>query len=222
MKGFTALAALALLTGVAGQAHADDGNIDKVNGAIEIQARQHAGTLSTVNGAIRLDNGAVVKTAHTVNGSIRSGDGVSTAGISTVNGAIQMGADNRVDGKVHAVNGSITLGHGTRVSGHVANVNGHIDIRGATLQDGLETTAGSIDIGRGSHVDGGLVVNKPSHGWFHFGHSQPPVVVIGPGAVVKGTLDFRREVKLYVSKDASIGPVKGARPIRFSGEHPQM
>ena len=45
-------------------------------------------------------------------------------------------------------------------------------------------------------------------------------VVIGPGAVVKGTLKFQREVKLYVSDRATIGPVEGATVNKFSGEHP--
>jgi len=45
-------------------------------------------------------------------------------------------------------------------------------------------------------------------------------VVIGPGAVVKGTLSFQREVKLYVSDRATIGPVEGATVNKFSGEHP--
>jgi len=37
---------------------ADDDDIDKVNGAIEIAAEQKAGDLSTVNGSIRIHAGA--------------------------------------------------------------------------------------------------------------------------------------------------------------------
>ena len=44
--------------------------------------------------------------------------------------------------------------------------------------------------------------------------------MIGPGAVVKGTLKFKREVKLYVSDRATIGPVEGATVNKFTGEHP--
>jgi hypothetical protein len=44
--------------------------------------------------------------------------------------------------------------------------------------------------------------------------------VIGPGAAVKGTLRFKREVKLYVSDRATIGPVEGATAIKFTGDRP--
>ena len=49
---------------------------------------------------------------------------------------------------------------------------------------------------------------------------RPPHVVIGPHAVVQGTLEFRREVVLEVSDSAQIGPVKGATPITFHGDTP--
>ena len=53
-------------------------------------------------------------------------------------------------------------------------------------------------------------------------HRELPArgVVIGPGAVVQGTLKFEREVKLLVSDRAKIGVVEGATAIKFSGEHP--
>jgi len=44
--------------------------------------------------------------------------------------------------------------------------------------------------------------------------------VIGPHAVVQGTLEFRRDVVLQVSDSAQIGPVKGATPVKFSGQQP--
>ena len=43
----------------------------------------------------------------------------------------------------------------------------------------------------------------------------------GPGAVVDGVLEFEHEVKLYVSESATIGEVKGATPVRFSGDKPE-
>ena len=56
--------------------------------------------------------------------------------------------------------------------------------------------------------------------FFGFGRSQLPQVVIGPGAIVKGKLRFRQEVKLYVSDQATIDPVEGATVTKFSGAHP--
>jgi hypothetical protein len=37
---------------------------------------------------------------------------------------------------------------------------------------------------------------------------------------VQGTLQFKREVELYVSDSATIGTVDGATPQKFSGDQP--
>jgi hypothetical protein len=89
---------------------------------------------------------------------------------------------------------------------------------GAHVAGGLGTVAGDITVGANSRVEGGILVDK-SRGWFS-GNSRTPVVVIGPHAVVQGTLEFRREVVLKVSDSAQIGPVKGATPVKFSGATP--
>jgi len=49
---------------------------------------------------------------------------------------------------------------------------------------------------------------------------RPPRVVVGPGSVIGGTLEFERPVRLYVSDRATIGPVKGATAVKFSGDRP--
>ena len=90
----------------------------------------------------------------------------------------------------------------------------------AHVAGGIETVGGDITIGADSHVEGGILVDKPG-GWFNFNsNSRLPRVVIGPHAVVQGTLEFRREVVLQVSDSAQIGPVKGATPVKFSGDAP--
>jgi cytoskeletal protein CcmA (bactofilin family) len=121
---------------------------------------------------------------------------------------------------VDTVNGSITLDRGAVVAGRASNVNGTIHLDGAHVGGGLETVAGDIEVGADSRVEGGILVDKPNNGWFHFGTTRTPRVVIGPGAVVKGTLEFRREVDLYVSDRATIGEVKGATVHKFSGDQP--
>jgi hypothetical protein len=45
-----------------------------------------------------------------------------------------------------------------------------------------------------------------------------PTIIIGPDAVVSGTLHFEREVNLYVSSRAKIGLVEGATPNAFLGD----
>ncbi|MEI7035398.1 hypothetical protein [Fulvimonas yonginensis] len=197
---------------------AGDDDIDKVNGTARVEAGQHAGDVSTVNGAVRVGDNATVREASTVNGSIELGTHVQAASVGTVNGAVTVGADSRIQGKVEAVNGSIRLARNVDVGGRVSNVNGQIALDGAHVAGGLETVGGDIEVGAGSRVEGGILVDKPG-GWFHF-EGRPPHVVIGPHAVVQGTLEFRRDVVLEVSDSAQIGPVKGATPVKFSGDRP--
>jgi cytoskeletal protein CcmA (bactofilin family) len=105
------------------------------------------------------------------------------------------------------------------VSGRLSTVNGAIQLDAAHVGGGIETTNGDIEIGPNSRVEGGILVEE-DHSWFSFGTPKIPRVVIGPGAVVKGTLRFKREIKLYVSDRATIGAVEGATANKFSGEHP--
>ena len=91
----------------------------------------------------------------------------------------------------------------------------------ATVNGGISTVNGNIDIGANSHVRGGIVVHKPSTGFFQWwSDSDKPRVVVGPGSVVEGTMRFERAVRLYVSDTATIGQVTGATPVKFSGVQP--
>lgn len=210
------LAALAL--GLPLLATARDNDIDKVNGTVQVEAGQQAGDVSTVNGAVHIAGGASVHKASTVNGSVELGDKAQASELGTVNGAVSMGSASRVSGEVNTVNGSIRLAQGADVGGKLGNVNGGIVLDNAHVAGGIETVGGDITVGANSHVEGGILVDKPS-GWFS-SNSRTPVVVIGPHAVVQGTLEFRREVVLKVSDSAQIGPVKGATPVKFSGATP--
>jgi hypothetical protein len=87
----------------------------------------------------------------------------------------------------------------------------------AHVAGGIGTVSGDITVGANSRVEGGILVDK-SHSWFSNSHT--PVIVIGPHAVVQGTLEFKREVVLKVSDSAQIGPVKGATAVKFSGATP--
>lgn len=212
------LFALALLLPLA--AAASDNAIDKVNGSVRIHAGQSVGDASTVNGDVDAGNGAHLRKADTVNGSITLGERATASALTTVNGGISLDKGARVSGEVQAVNGRIELAPGAEVGGHLSNVNGRIELAAAHVAGGLETVAGDIDVGANARVEGGILVDQPNGGWFHFGQSRPPHVVIGPHAVVQGTLEFRREVVLKVSDSAQIGPVKGATPVRFGGDRP--
>jgi predicted acyltransferase (DUF342 family) len=214
----TVLITAALALGLPLLATAQDSDIDKVNGSVRVEAGQHAGAVSTVNGAVHIADGAVVRKASTVNGSIDLGDKAQAGEISTVNGGISLGDGSHISGEVSATNGGIHLARGAEVGGKLDNVNGSITLDGAHVAGGISTVSGDITVGANSHVEGGILVDKPG-GWFNW-NSHNPLVVIGPHAVVQGTLEFRREVVLKVSDSAQIGPVKGATVVKFSGEMP--
>ncbi|TBR36552.1 MULTISPECIES: hypothetical protein [Dyella] len=198
---------------------AKDNDIDKINGTVRVENGQTAGDVSTVNGAVRIGDNATVEKASTVNGSVELGDKSQAKEISTVNGGASLGAGSRVTGTVETTNGSIRLNRGAEVLGKVSNVNGSINLEGGHVAKGIETVTGDVYVGTDSHVEGGILVDKPS-GWFSSRRNRPVHVVIGPHAVVQGTLDFRREVILHVSDSATIGPVKGATAVKFSGSEP--
>jgi DUF4097 and DUF4098 domain-containing protein YvlB len=226
----------ALMGVIAGCVNADDshskpGNKDSgsaesasetshtVNGSIHVPAGQTKDDLSTVNGSIHVEDNAVVASSETVNGSINIGTHATAGSAHTVNGSITIGAGAHVTHTISAVNGALTLHTGAEVAGAVTNVNGKISLQTAHVGGGINTVNGDIEIGSNSHVEGGIVVQKEHDTfWFmHWGKSRVPRIVIGPGAVVQGTLLFERPVELYVSEQASIGPVSGATAVRFSG-----
>jgi DUF4097 and DUF4098 domain-containing protein YvlB len=191
----------------------------KVMGSIEVGANQHSGDLSTVNGSIRVGEHAVVGHASTVNGSISLARQATASGLGTVNGSIRLAQAVRVTGGVRTVNGALSLDDGADVAGRLANVNGSIHVAAAHVGGLIDTVTGDIELGPNAHVDGGIHVGEDSS-WFHFWPSDNPRVVVGPGSVIGGTLKFEREVTLYVSDRATIGPVEGATAVRYSGALP--
>ena len=185
-------------------------DIDKVNGAISTQAGSEYGELDTVNGGISIASGTRVESASTVNGGIRVAEQASVGSLETVNGGIAVGEGVMVAEGIETVNGGIET------------VNGRIELSGAEVGQGLATVNGDVIVGADSIVRGGILIEKPKGGWFNWGNgkSRKPRVVIGPNAVVEGTLKFEREVELFVHISARVGPIEGATATAFSGEEP--
>ena len=189
-------------------------DVSKVNGSVSADAGQAYGDLETVNGSVSIAAGATVEDASTVNGSITVGDKAQAASLETVNGAIRIGKDVQVRKDVETVNGSIFTDRGTIIGGNVDTVNGAIGLVGTQLAGGIETVNGDITVGIGSHVKGGIKVEKP-RGW-SMKPRRDPRIIIGPNAVVEGPLVFERPVTLYVHTSARIGAVTGATAKPFS------
>lgn len=202
-----------------GDVTADANGANSVNGSIHVPAGTHSKNVGTVNGSIHVDENATVGSADTVNGSIALGAHASADELTTVNGSITLGDGGHVARDITTVNGAMKLGNGAEVGGAVANVNGRIALTGARVAGGLRTVSGDIEVLGGSHVEGGILVKHGGGGLFNFG-SHKPRIVIGPGAVVLGDLHFEREVDLYVSDQATTGPISGASAVRFTGPSP--
>lgn len=192
-------------------------SINKVNGGITIDAGESAGDLSTVNGGIKLEANASAGSIETVNGGIRLEENSRARALESVNGGVRLADGVQIAEGLESVNGAITLLPGSRVGADLENVNGTITLDAAHVGGLLSTTNGSILIGSGSVVEGGLLMREPK-GWNM--ENRPPRVVIGPDAEVRGTLTFEREVRLYVHERARVGRIDGATPQRFSGDTP--
>src|ERR1700730_14226265 len=217
IKSKFALALTGVLIVLAGCDGPDTGNeLKKINGSVHVAAGTAPQAAATVNGDNHIDNNAAVTEANTVNGGIQLGSNATASALNTVNGGISVGSNSHVAKDAASVNGSVTLHDGADVLGSVSNVSGKIELSSAHVGGGIKTVAGDIAIHGPSHVDGGILVEKSTQ-LIHFG-SGVPRVEIGPGATVQGDMRFQREVKLYVSDKATIGPVTGATPIPFTGD----
>ena len=214
---FLALALVASTTFAHDQGDGKD--VSKVNGSIHADSGQAYGDLDTVNGSIRIDAGSTVGNVETVNGAISSEDKAVLASASTVNGAISLGAQTRVEGNVETVNGGITVGKLSELKGsQLSTVNGKIVIFQSNIHGQVSTMNGNITVGSHSHIHGGILVDKPSG--ISWGKPNIPRVLIGPNAVVKGDLVFKRDVELVVHSSAKIGKVTGATAVIYTDKIP--
>jgi DUF4097 and DUF4098 domain-containing protein YvlB len=206
-------------------------DLSTTNGGIYVDSGQKAGRVSAVNGGIHVGADATVGQVTTVNGGVTLGTGTTAQSLHTVNGSISVGSGSHIKGEVRTVNGGFNLADGVDIAGNLANFNGRMRLVGVHIGGSVTTANGDIYVGSGSRIDGGLRVStfKFEHGpdnWFtrlifgdYNGPAQHvPTIIIAPGAVVSGTLHFEREVNLYVSNRAKIGPVEGATASPYSGD----
>ncbi len=215
---FSRAAILSLVAATAAACLSGCGQVG-VDGPVDVPAGGSAEGATTINGAVNVGDGATVGEAATVNGSVHVGANASANSVRTVNGGVDVGPGARIAHDIDAVNGGVRLGKGADVGGRVRNVNGGIRLEAAHVAKGISTFTGDIEVGHGSHVEGGIHVEKPDFG---NEESRIPRVVIGAGSVVDGTLRFDREVQLLVSDTAKIGPVEGTTVQLFAGDDPSQ
>ena len=189
-----------------------------INGPVDVPAGATAEGATTINGSVSVGEGAKVGEAATVNGGVHLHAHSTANSARTVNGGIDIEEGVRVAQNVEAVNGAIRLGKGADVGGSMTNINGGIRTDAAHVAKGISTYNADIEIGGGSHIEGGIHVHMPDFGAESEHHV--PRIVIGAGSVVDGTLKFERDVKLLVSDTAKIGPVEGATVQMFAGDDP--
>lgn len=208
-----------------------------VNKNIDVPANAHwsSGT-STINGVITVGAGAVVDGGlRTINGAIHLGAGAQTGDLTIVNGGIAL-ADGAHAGKLEGVNTAVTLGKhaligadiaivngdlrsapGARIQGSAAVVNGDLALCGTVVSGGLSFVNGTVWLADSSSVQDDITAKQPQGS---SGNNPPPVVVIGPHALVGGSIIFERPGQLYVSDSAVIHAVQGATAVKFSGNAP--
>ncbi|HEU0096666.1 MAG TPA: hypothetical protein VFQ52_09435 [Rhizomicrobium sp.] len=204
--------------------------INNISGDIQTQPGQTYGGLNSISGNIHVASHAEVRSAHTVSGNVTVDTGARAGDIATTSGHLKV-ADNARTGDLKSVSGNLALGRSVQVEGGLASVSGNIFAdRGSKIDGGVVTVSGSIGlvqtevngdivfvsgdvtVGVNSHVSGRITLKKPTYSK----PSRPPRVVIGPNAVVDGSLEFGLPVKLYVHSTAKIGAVTGASAIPFT------
>ncbi len=124
-----------------------------------------------------------------------------------VNGSEHVAAEKEAASD-HAVNGA-------DVAGGISNINGKINLTAAHVAGRIHTVSGNSTISSASHVEGGILVKKPSGSLFS---SDDPTIIIGRGVTVQGELRFGRQVRLFVTDKATIGTITGATPMSFTGD----
>lgn len=193
-------------------------DVETVNGSIDVQDGASAESVETVNGSIDLGNNVSVKSVETVNGGIHIGGGLKASGdVETVNGRIEIAAGSTVAGSVSTVNGSVILEQVT-VTTDVKTVNGGLELNATRIGGNVEMVNGRAELEAGTVVGGDLIVRKAKGNWGWGSKTRPPVIVVGEGSEVRGTLRIENpEAKVYVHENARVGAVEGVQAQRYSG-----
>lgn len=202
-------------------AHLDHGK-STINGDVTIGDKAVVdGDLSTINGDVHAGIGSRTGKLTTVNGDITVDHDAQTGELTNVNGSIQLGHSVVANGNVTSVNGSIDTADGAQVHGDVTDVNGNIVLCNTQAGGSLRFVNGTLLVAANSQIKGDVTAKKPE---FDSGNASDeqhiPVMVVGPHAVIGGTITFERPGKLFVSDSAVIHAVTGVTAQKFTGVAP--
>lgn len=190
-----------------------------INGDISIGSGAVVdGDMSTINGDVHAATGAHVGKLTTVNGDISVDHDARTGELTDVNGNIQLGQHVAANGNVTTVNGDIQTGNGAHIQGDITDVNGNIALCAVKAEGDLRFVNGTLLIKTGSEIKGSVIAKKPKFDSSDELHE--PVMIVGPHAIVDGSITFERPGKLYLSDSAVIHAVNGVTPEKFSGTVP--
>lgn len=185
-------------------------DLSRINGSIEVGARESVGRVSSINGSLRLSAGVQAGELHTVNGGIMVAEDCRIDSAESVNGGIELAGGVQVAGDVRTINGRVRLGPASRIAGGVSTVNGGISLQGAGVEGPLRAKSGDIELLDGSVVEGDIVF-EGGRGWWQglLGQvwEQSPVLRIDASSAVRGRIHLYREVELRIHEDAEVGEI---------------
>ena len=202
---------------IADNTEAPNKDYDTVNGSIKVGHNANVGDLSTVNGSVKVASSSKVGSAETVNGSVVFEEDVSAKSAETVNGSIKLGANCNIEEDTETVNGSITANSRCNIGGNFQTVNGKLTAIDTEIHGNVEAVNGTILLLDGTIVHDDIIIKK-NKGFFNK-NKKKPVVVLGKNVVVKGDIEFGRDVKLYIHDSVDIDDdIENAEITRFSGD----
>ncbi len=204
--GLTALCAIALSACIVVDVHSHEDRSHRddhatINADLRIHAGSNGGDVSSVNGDIDIREGAQVQDIEAVNGDITLQPQALAGSIQSVNGEVRLRSGARVAGDIDKVNGRMLLDQAS-VSGDVAQVNGELALSGATISGDVSIVNTRVTLQDESRIQGSLTVEDSRHS------RRKPVIALGPGSEIAGTLVLYRPVELQQDPQARIGAIE--------------
>jgi len=205
--GLAALATLALSACIMVDVHSHEDRDhhreqhSTVNDDVHISAGSTGGDVSSVNGNIHIREGAQVQRVEAVNGDITLEPQALAHSIESVNGAVHLHSGARIRNDINKVNGRLLLEQAS-IAGDVDQVNGELSLNKATIEGDVSIVNTRIKLLDHSRILGSVTVEDTRH------TQHKPLITLGPGTEIAGTLILHRPVELQLDPQARIGAIE--------------